>query len=450
MMSETSFNWNLLTIAEAVQGKLVGDDLSVEGITTDTRYATSRELFIALQGPNFDGHDYLEQAEKKGIAAVLVDHEVSTSLPQIIVADTHTALGKLANAWRMQFSIPLVAITGSNGKTTVKEITTSILSQRHKVLATKGNLNNDIGVPLTLLRLGPEHSAAVIEMGANHLKEIEYLADLAKPTVAVITNASSAHLEGFGNLEGVAKAKGEIYSGLTEKGAAIINSDDGYSNYWQSLCTNKNISTFGLNHDADFSIKKKDKKIVISTPTGSISANYPLPGEHNLSNALAATAACSAVGVSLDDVKSGLEAMQAVTGRLQARKGKAGSCIIDDTYNANPGSLKVALQVLREYPGEHLLALGDMGELGDASERLHLDAGEQARKLGVNKLYAIGKFGKFSAQSFGENGYVFEDQPSMISEIGNHLAEDVTLLVKGSRVMQMENIVNALAANGES
>lgn len=450
MMNETSFNWNLLTIARAVQGKLVGDDRSVEGVTTDTRRAASHELFIALRGPNFDGHDHLEQAEKKGVAAVLVDHEVSTSIPQIIVADTRIALGKLATAWRKQFSIPLIAITGSNGKTTVKEITTSILSQQHKVLATKGNLNNDIGVPLTLLRLGPEHSAAVIEMGANHPKEIEYLAHIAKPTVAVITNAGSAHLEGFGDLEGVAKAKGEIYSALTEKGTAIVNRDDDYSNYWQSLCKNKNINIFGLHQDADFSAKKNDKQIIISTPTGSISANFQLPGEHNLSNALAATAACSAAGISLDDVKGGLEAMQVVTGRLQAKRGKAGSRIIDDTYNANPGSLKVALQVLREYPGEHLLALGDMGELGDASERLHRDAGEQARKSGVNKLYAIGKFGKFSAKSFGENGYVFEDQPSMISEIGNHLAEDVTLLVKGSRVMQMENIVNALAANGES
>lgn len=449
-MSETSFNWNLLTIADAVQGKLVGDDITVAGVTTDTRSANSGELFLALQGPNFDGHDYVEQAEKRGVAAVLVAHEVSTSLPQVIVSDTRIALGKLAQAWRLQFSIPVIAITGSNGKTTVKEITTSILSQQHNVMATKGNLNNDIGVPLTLLRLGNEHSAAVIEMGANHPNEIEYLTHLAKPTVAVITNAGSAHLEGFGDLDGVAKAKGEIYSSLDEKGAAIINKDDKYSDYWQSLCNPDNISTFGLDPGADYSAVKKDNQIVISMPNGSVSANFVLPGEHNLSNALAATAACSAAGVDIDDVKNGLEAMQAVAGRLQPRSGKAGSRIIDDTYNANPGSLKVALQVLKEYPGEHLLALGDMGELGEASEKLHLDAGQQARESGVNKLYAIGKFGKFSAQSFGKNGYVFEDQPSMISEIENHLADDVTLLVKGSRVMQMENIVNALAINGES
>jgi len=445
-----SFNWNLLSIAEAVQGTLVGDNITVTGVTTDTRSAVSGELFLALQGPNFDGHDYVEQAEKKGVAAVLVAHEISTSLPQIIVADTRIALGKLAHAWRMQFSIPVIAITGSNGKTTVKEISTSILSQQHNVLATKGNLNNDIGVPLTLLRLGAEHSAAVIEMGANHPNEIEYLTHIAKPTVAVITNAGSAHLEGFGDLDGVAKAKGEIFSSLDEKGTAIINKDDEFCDYWLSLRKDNSISTFGLNPDADFSANRKDKQIIISTPDGNVSANFQLPGEHNISNALAAAAACSAAGTSRDDVKKGLEAMQAVSGRLQPRRGKAGSRIIDDTYNANPGSLRVALQVLKEYPGEHLLALGDMGELGDASEKLHLDAGQQARESGVNKLYAIGKFGKFSAQSFGENGYVFEDQPSMISEIGNHLADDVTLLVKGSRVMKMENIVNALAVNGES
>ena len=449
-MSEMSFNWNLLTIADAVQGKLVGDDITVTGVTTDTRSALNGELFLALQGPNFDGHDYAEQAEKKGVAGVLVTHEITTSLPQIIVEDTRIALGKLAHAWRMQFSIPVIAITGSNGKTTVKEITTSILSQQHNVLATKGNLNNDIGVPLTLLRLSKEHSAAVIEMGANHPNEIEYLTHLAKPTVAVITNAGSAHLEGFGDLDGVARAKGEIYLSLDEKGIAVINGDDKYFDYWQSLCNADNISTFGLNPKANYSVVKKDSQIVISTPKGSVSATYVLPGEHNLSNALAATAACCAADASLVDVKNGLEAMRAVSGRLQARKGKAGSRIIDDTYNANPGSLKVALDVLKEYPGEHLLALGDMGELGDASEKLHLDAGEQARESGVNKLYAIGKFGKLSAQSFGENGYVFEDQPSMISEIGNNLSKEVTLLVKGSRLMQMENIVNALAVNGES
>lgn len=449
-MSDMSFNWNLLTIADAVQGKLLGDDLNVNGVTTDTRYASNGELFVALQGPNFDGHDYIEQAKQKGVAAIIVSREISTTLPQIIVDDTRIALGKLANAWRMQFSIRLIAITGSNGKTTVKEITTSILKQRHNVLATKGNLNNDIGVPLTLLRLGPEHDAAVIEMGANHPKEIEYLTHIAQPSVAVITNAGPAHLEGFGDLDGVAKAKGEIYSSLTDEGTAIINKDDKYHDYWQSLCEGKKISTFGVNSEADFSVVKENQKIVLSTLNGSVAIDYRLPGEHNLSNALAASAACSAVGVALDDIKKGLEAMHDVTGRLQLKKGKSGSRIIDDTYNANPASLKVALQVLKEYPGTHLLALGDMGELGTATEQLHLEAGEQARESGVNKLYAIGKFAKYSAKSFGEHGYAFEDQPSMISEIGSHLANDVTLLVKGSRVMHMENVVTALVANGEN
>jgi UDP-N-acetylmuramoyl-tripeptide--D-alanyl-D-alanine ligase len=350
----------------------------------------------------------------------------------------------------MQFSIPVIAITGSNGKTTVKELTTSILSQTHNVLATKGNLNNDIGVPLTLLQLGSDHSAAVIEMGANHQKEIEYLTHLAKPTVAVITNAGPAHLEGFGDLDGVAKAKGEIYSSLTSEGTAIINKDDKYFSYWQSLCAGMNISTFGIKSEADFSADKRDQTVVISTPDGEVTVNYPLPGEHNLLNALAASAACRAVGANLNDIKNGLEQMHGVSGRLELKKGKSGSQIIDDTYNANPASLKVALQVLSEYPGTHYLALGDMGELGVGAEELHSDAGEQARRSGVDKLYAIGKYAKFSANSFGEQGFAFEDQPSMISEIESQLSNNVTLLVKGSRLMKMENIVNALAANEEN
>lgn len=449
-MSNLFFNWNLITIARAVQGKLLGDDLMVHGVTTDTRQAGQGELFIALTGPNFDGHDYVEQAVAKGVAALIVSREVAAPIPQVIVDDTRIALGRLANAWRKQFSIPLVAITGSNGKTTVKEITTSILQQRHNVLATEGNLNNDIGVPLTLLRLTPDHDAAVIEMGANHPKEIEYLTHIAQPTVAVITNAGPAHLEGFGDLDGVARAKGEIYASLTEEDAAIINRDDKYHDYWLSLCAGNNVSTFGINTEADFSAAKQNHQIVLSTPGGNISVNFHLPGKHNLSNALAATAACSAIGVTLDEVKDGLEAIQGVKGRLQLKQGKSGSRIIDDTYNANPASLTAALEVLKDFPGTHLLALGDMGELGTATEQLHREAGEQARKSGVNKLFAIGKFAKHSVTSFGQHGYVFDDQPSMISEISSNLGNDVTLLVKGSRVMQMENVVNALAANGEN
>jgi UDP-N-acetylmuramoyl-tripeptide--D-alanyl-D-alanine ligase len=449
-MSNKPFHWDMLSIANAVQGHLLGEDIVVNGVTTDSRTAGTGELFIALQGPNFDGHEYIEQAELKGIAAVLVSHEVSTALPQVVVKDTRIALGQLANAWRMRFSIPLIAITGSNGKTTVKELTTSILSQQHHVLATQGNLNNDIGVPLTLLQLGSDHTAAVIEMGANHANEIEYLTHIAKPTVAVITNAGPAHLEGFGDLDGVAKAKGEIYSSLANDGTAIINKDDRYYEYWRSLCIDKNNYSFGLTSDADFTAEKQGLATIIHTPDGSIEVNYNLPGEHNLLNALAATAACSAAGVSVDAIKHGLEMVKGVSGRLQLRKGKSNSRIIDDTYNANPASLKAALKVLKEYPGRHFLALGDMGELGKKAEQLHSDAGEQARESGVDKLYAIGKFAKFSVESFGKEGYAFEDQPSMISEIGNHLSENVTLLVKGSRVMKMENIVNALAANGEN
>ncbi len=449
-MTSISFNWNLDHIARVIDGELVGDDLRVTGVSTDSRSVAKGKLFIALKGPSFDGHDFVHHAEQRHAAAILVEKEIATSLPQIIVKDTYIALGLLAQAWRNQFSIPLIGITGSNGKTTVKEITTSILSCENRVLATQGNLNNEIGMPLTLLQLDKHHDAAVIEMGANHPKEIEYLTKLSSPTVAILTNAGPAHLEGFGDIDGVAKSKGEIFEQLGEDGTAILNADDNYFEYWQSLCGTKKSITFGMNSEANVSAVQKSEHILISTPVGNIDVKFKMLGEHNVMNALAAVAACIAIGTSLESIKQGLEAIQGVTGRLQLKAGCNGSRIIDDTYNANPASLGVALSVLNNYPGEHLLALGDMGELGKETEKLHIQAGKQARNSGVTKLYTIGQYARLAAKSFGPNSKVFDDKPSMVSDLKNCLAGDVTLLVKGSRLMKMEVIVDALVQSAQN
>ena len=368
--------------------------------------------------------------------------------------DTRLALGMLANAWRRQFSIPLIAVTGSNGKTTVKEMITAIMSVRHNTLATQGNLNNDIGVPLTLLRLRSEHQCAVIEMGANHAGEIAYLTKLAAPQVAVITNAGPAHLEGFGTLEGVANAKGEIYGGLTGSGVAVINDDDQFAGMWRGLCEGKTVIGFGLRQSTDVTANwhasGTGSEINIKTSLGEIQVLLNLPGRHNVANALAASAAAIAAGATAHDIKAGLESLRGVAGRLQIMPGKSGSRIIDDTYNANPASLHVALEVLQNFSGRHFLAMGDMGELGGDAEMLHRDAGVQARAHGVNRLFTVGKLASRAAESFGQDALSFDDQPAMINAIEHELAADVTLLVKGSRLAHMERVVQALNKNGEA
>lgn len=453
-MSNTAFNWTLLQIAGAVDGELQGTDMVAHGVSTDSRSIAVGEVFVALVGPNFDGHEFINHAQNRGAAAVIVSKDVATSLPAIRVTDTRIALGKLASAWRQQFQIPVIAVTGSNGKTTVKEMIASIMRTGRNTLATQGNLNNDIGVPLTLLRLNHEHQAAVIEMGANHHGEIDYLTKLTKPEVALITNAGPAHLEGFGSVEGVARAKGEIYGGLSASGIAVINADDKYADYWRSICQHQKVVTFGVKQPADICATYKaaglNTDLELRTPQGNIQIRLPLLGQHNVMNALAACAACLSANVSLPAIKQGLEHLDKVKGRLQLKPGKVGSKIIDDTYNANPASLKAALDVLHDLPGRHYLAIGDMGELGEGSVQLHSDAGKQARETGVSRVYAIGKYAKYVTKSFGNNAQEFFDHSSMASAIHDKLGADVTLLVKGSRLMQMEKVVNALLANGES
>lgn len=443
--------------ASAVNARLAGDaSLQFNGVNTDSRNIKRGELFVALKGPNFDAHDYVGQVVESGAAAVMVERDVDVPVPQLIVPGTLQALGQLAQHWRLQFDIPLVGVTGSNGKTTVKEMLASIFRIQWETLATQGNLNNNIGLPLTLLKLGKQHQAAVIEMGANHPGEIAYLTGLTKPQVALITNAGAAHLEGFGSVAGVASAKGEIYQGLSDAGVAVINANDEYADLWRELAGKHAVLSFGIANNgtgrdgsgadvtADWTGDVHGSRLTVTTPVGQFECQLALAGRHNVLNALAATAAAVASGVAVDNIRQGLENMQPVAGRLQTRVGLNGARIIDDTYNANPFSLQAALDVLAQCEGKKFLALGDMGELGDDAVVLHARAGQQARDAGVDWLYTIGENARHSVEAFGERARHFDRYEDLVDELRKNLNDDVTLLVKGSRSMHMERVVNVL------
>lgn len=445
-----SFSMSLDEITKILSAEMLGENINVKGISTDTRTIKGGELFIALKGPNFDGHNFVKQALDNGAVACLVEEQVDAD-HFVITNNTHQALGLLAKAWRQKFTKPVFAITGSNGKTTVKEMIASIVNQQQKAMATYGNLNNDIGVPLTLFRLNETFSAAVIEMGANHADEIKYLTNIVLPDIAIITNVGSAHLEGFGSLDNTAKAKGEVFKYMSKSGFAIINADDDFADYWKSISTQHNVLTFGIKNKADISadISKwlsgdADSKLSVTTPKGDCEINLKLLGEHNVLNALAAISASIAANISLEQIVKGLENLNPVNGRLQMKSGLNKSRVIDDTYNANPTSLRAALNVLKTFSGKRFLALADMGELGENTEELHKDAGIYAKETGVDSLYSYGKLAAKAAQEFGKNGFSYEKHDDMIEALQNELSQDVTLLIKGSRSMHMENVVNAL------
>ena len=458
-MSHTSRDaFSLTKLAQVTSGELHGDDVEFSALSIDSRSINQGELFVALRGPSFDGHAFVDAAKQGGAIALLVEHAVGCDLPQVVVSDSHQALGELASAWRMQYQIPMIAVTGSNGKTTVKEMLASILGamsvQQGAVLATKGNLNNDIGVPLTLMRINSEHRYAVIEMGANHHGEISYLTTLAKPTVALVNNAGPAHLEGFGDVVGVAKAKGEIFEGLPADGVAVFNADDEHAAVWRALCANKNHQSFGIDKSADVSasdlhpVDGAGYQFKLHAGADALVVTLPLPGRHNVMNALAASTAAIAAGATLDAVRDGLQALGAVGGRLQLKQNGAGVMVIDDTYNANPASLQAGLDVLNEQDAsEKIMVLGDMGELGDLSTSLHRQMGEQIRVSGVDQLFTIGKYAQLAAQAFGDEAHHFATQEALISALKTALVSAhgaVTVMVKGSRSMQMEHVVAAL------
>jgi UDP-N-acetylmuramoyl-tripeptide--D-alanyl-D-alanine ligase len=444
--------------AAAIGAERVGPDVDFNAVTTDSRSAGPGELFVALRGERFDGHQFVAQALAQGATAAVVER--GTVLPPgasaLLVADTRIALGQLAAHWRSRFAIPVVAVTGSNGKTTVKEMLAGILREAispeelaagGEVLATRGNLNNDIGMPLTLLSLRAAHRYAVIEMGMNHPGEIACLTRIARPDVALINNAHAAHLEGLENVGQVARAKGEIFEGLDAGGIAVINADDAYAELWRGLAGSHGVVDFGVEHPAQVTGRYKlgvhGSELALHTPQGDCPVQLQVPGMHNVRNALAAAAAAVALGVANEAIAAGLAGFAGVKGRLQRKPGLHGATLIDDTYNANPGSVRAAIAVLAAAPGKRLLVLGDMGELGPEAEALHRQIGETAKQAGVDMLFALGDLSRFAAGSFGAGGRHFERIQELLAEVENLLEPDVTVLVKGSRFMQMERVVKS-------
>ena len=457
----------MMTLAEAARAlaaQLEGADAGFDGVSTDSRTIRRGELFVALHGERYDGHRFLAEAAAVGAAGAIVarerllaaaDRSAWAALPLIVVSDTRIALGKLAAHWRGRYGRPLVALTGSSGKTTVKEMLAGVLRAAcgasaggaEQVLATRGNLNNDIGVPLTLLELEPQHRYAVIEMGMNHAGEIRYLAQLASPDVAVVTNAGRAHIEYLGSEEAIARAKGEIYEDLKEGAKAVINTDDQYAGLWRETAGAHERIEFGLNGrdvSARYRLHPLATDLTLRTPHGEAQMRLNAPGVHNVRNALAAAAVAVALEIPPATIAAGLASFAGVKGRLQHRRTARGGSLIDDTYNANPDSVRAAIDVLAALPGRRVLVLGDMGELGSRGPQLHAEVGEYARAAGIDHLMLLGELTAGTARAYGENARRFGDVESLVAAVKPLLAQDVTVLVKGSRFMRMERVVQAL------
>lgn len=454
---------SLADIAKAVNGKLIGENITIENINTDSRALVTGELFLALKGPNFDGHRFLAQVVELGCSAVIVDHQCQLDIPQIVVTDTHSALGQIAAYVKEKLAPKTVAITGSSGKTTVKEMVAAILSRLGNVLATKGNFNNDIGVPLTLLRLEPEHDFAVVELGANHMGEIAYTSALVKPDVAIINNIAAAHLEGFGDLCGVARAKGEIFSGLKANGVALYNLDCKFAHKWQWRLTDKKVKQFSCDKAADcFSSdvvldENGCASFNLNTEQGKAYIELTVPGKHNVCNAVAAATIALEFGASFDDIRLGLAEMSPVKGRLNLYQLSEHFKLIDDTYNANVESIKAATDLLASYSGRRVLILGDMGELGAQAREYHQEVGEYAKQCQIDDLLTIGVLSQNTADAF--NGQHFSERKQLMHCLVSLLENEqqpISILVKGSRSARMENVVKDIinwrenAANSSS
>ncbi|MFN7087368.1 MAG: UDP-N-acetylmuramoyl-tripeptide--D-alanyl-D-alanine ligase [Burkholderiales bacterium] len=445
--------------ARALDAELHGGSIAFDAVSIDSRAVKRGDLFVALKGARFDGHSFVAQAAAAGAAAAMVEAPQAAAgaarsgLPLIVVSDTRLALGRLGAYWRSKFTMPLVALTGSSGKTTVKEMLAAILraaSADDAVLATRGNLNNDIGVPLMLLELRPVHRYAVIEMGMNHAGEIGYLTRLAAPDVALVNNAGRAHIEHLGSEEAIARAKGEIFEGLKAEGVAVINADDRFAGLWREFAADRKRIEFGIEHPAAVSAAYRlgwlESEIVVKTPCGEAAATLRAAGLHNVRNALAASAAAAALEVAPQVIAAGLARFAGIKGRLQKKTGLHGATLIDDTYNANPESVQAAIAVLAQAPGRTLLVLGDMGELGCRAAALHAEAGALAAAAGIERLFTFGEFAAHAARAFGAKARHFSRIEDLLAAIENTLASDVAVLVKGSRFMQMERVVKSFAA----
>ncbi|MBD3812235.1 MAG: UDP-N-acetylmuramoyl-tripeptide--D-alanyl-D-alanine ligase [Betaproteobacteria bacterium] len=442
-----------LSEAAAMLGvPFAGEDAEVLRISTDSRTIRPGDLFIALRGEKFDGGRFAAQALGQGAVGVVLDPAQAPDVTAAIrVDDTRLALGRLAAAWRQRFAVPVVAITGSNGKTTVKEMLAAILRAEAgsdtAVLHTEGNLNNDIGLPLMLLRLRETHQYAVLEMGMNHAGEIDYLTRLARPDVAVVNNALSAHIGFLGSIENIARAKGEIFNGLSDTGIAVFNADDPHAGLWREANARRCVIDFGLRQPAavrgHYQPGDFGSALTLTLPNATLDVALQVPGEHNAMNALAAAAAAFALDISHRSIVAGLSGFGGVKGRLQKKPALHGSTFIDDTYNANPDSVKAALAVLAQQAGKKVLVLGDMGELGSDAAAMHAQIGQAARVAGVDRLLALGELTKETVGAFGAGAMHFERIQELLAELENALMPDTTVLVKGSRFMQMERVVNS-------
>ncbi|MDK9701759.1 MAG: UDP-N-acetylmuramoyl-tripeptide--D-alanyl-D-alanine ligase [Sulfuritalea sp.] len=447
--------------AAAIAARAQGGDAGFSGVSTDSRSIAAGELFVALIGDTFDGHAYVADVLARGAAGAVVSEEFAAAhpeLPLICVADTRLALGALAAQWRGRFAIPLLGITGSNGKTTVKEMCAAILRAQFgsadSVLATIGNLNNDIGLPLTLLRLRASHRAAVIEMGMNHVGEIDYLTRLAQPSVALVNNAHRAHLEGLGTVQDVALAKGEIFAGLAADGVAVFNADDAHAGIWRELSRDRRQLSFGLDPSADvhgeFTSHGLGGELRLGTPWGALTVTLAVPGRHNARNACAAAAATLAAGAPLAAVERGLAGYDGIKGRLQQRTGREGARVVDDSYNANPDSMRAAIDVLASVPGRRILVMGDMGEAGAAAGQFHDEIGGYAKSHGIDRLLCLGELSAAAAHNFGEGGQHFPRVEDLIKTLLAELEPQTTVLVKGSRFMRMERVVDAIVDSADA
>ncbi|WP_417792004.1 UDP-N-acetylmuramoyl-tripeptide--D-alanyl-D-alanine ligase [Stutzerimonas xanthomarina] len=448
----------LSDLVEPLSATLINADAAFGSVSTDSRAIEPGQLFIALTGPRFDGHAYLAEVAAKGAVAALVERHVpEVSLPQLVVADSRIALGRLGALNRNAFNGPVAAITGSSGKTSVKELLASILRAGYgndAVLATRGNLNNDLGAPLTLLELAPQHKAAVIELGASRVGEIAYTVSLTRPDVSLITNAGTAHVGEFGGPEKIVEAKGEILDGLGTNGVAVLNREDRAYSVWERRAAGKRVVSFAITspladyHPASVAYDLRGcPNFVLTGPTGSVRVQLNLLGRHSVANALAAAAAASAMGVAREHIVAGLESLQPVKGRGVAQMLTNGVRLIDDTYNANPASICAAIDVLAGFAGRTVLVLGDMGELGSWAEQGHREVGSYAVGR-VDTLFAVGPLMKHAVEAFGHGARHFADQQSLIESLRLEQGNATTILIKGSRSAAMDNVVAALSASG--
>ncbi|MBT2143476.1 MULTISPECIES: UDP-N-acetylmuramoyl-tripeptide--D-alanyl-D-alanine ligase [unclassified Rhodanobacter] len=443
---------SLSAIAVWTHGRLLGGDAEITGVAIDTRKLRPGDLFVAIKGERADGHDYLDEAAARGAVAALVTRKVDSELPQVLVNDTELALGDLASAVRAQRDVRVVGITGSNGKTTVKTLVASILSRHGRTHVSAGNFNNELGLPLSLLSMPLDTEYAVFEMGAGKPGDIAYLAAIARPDIGLVTLIAPAHLARMGSIEGVAETKGALYQALPADGIAIINADDAFASFFGGLAGARRQLRFGLDQPADVGADIIEQRVdgsrfVLSTPRGDAEVALPLPGRHNIANALAATAVALALEVPLETIVTGLEQVPGVAGRLRRETMDGGWTLIDDSYNANPSSMAAAIDTLLLAGGERWLVLGDMAELGADAHALHAGIGARAREHGVDRLFAVGPLGVATVEAFGAGGEHFDDKAALIAALRAQLHAGVTCLVKGSRSAGMEQVVAALGGH---